>query len=316
MDKKPIRIGLMVCTAQRPEMLVNCLRSMITQQISAHWSVEICVVENDPEPRSRSAVETLAATSPITIHYTQEPQRGIPFARNRTLQEAIERDYDWIALIDDDEIALPGWLSSHMRAVDSYDADISHGLHTKRFEKEPPNWWPPERIPDRPAGEVMTRAATGNVLFSTNLLKPPANIRFNTAFLYGYEDLDFFERAHAKGFKIVWAPDAVVLEDVPASRVTPQRLIAFVKASAAAHVQVGILRKGYGKSALKFGLKGLRRIISGSVLAGLLYLPKTLGVKSVEHAYYMNRLRLSRGMGNLQGVLRTPPNFYGTIDGH
>ncbi len=309
------RIGIMICTARRPQMLENCLRSLISQKHQPNWQVEICVVENDEAPLSRDMVESIAPDSPFPIHYVQESQRGIPFARNRTLLEALDRQYDWIALIDDDEIALEGWLQAHMASVSLYEADVSYGALTQNYEKQPPDWWYPDIPVTYPAGYILPRASTGNVLFSSRLISRPSNLRFNPAFLYGYEDLDFFENAVATGFKIVWTPDAIIEEEIPANRVEPARLLGRSQSSSAAHVQVSVLRKGYWRSAVKFALKGVRRLIGGTIGSAIFLLPAKCGNEKAIYRYYKSRMRLARGLGNLQGVLQRPHHYYQVIDG-
>ncbi|WP_417668239.1 glycosyltransferase family 2 protein [Roseibium sp.] len=315
MTETPLRIGIMICTAQRPQMLENCLKSLITQDAAPNWQVEICVVENDDDLHSHQAIERVSQASPFPILHVLETRRGIPFARNRTLQEALDRNYDWIALIDDDEVALDGWLKGHMEAVKLYGADVSYGPVTKTYEKTPPDWWYPDVPNQSPAGEVLKRASTNNVLFSSAIIRPPASLLFNEKLLFGYEDLDFFETAHAKGFKIVWSPDALVDEEVMASRVDAIRLLNWCRSSAAAHAQVSILRKGYWRSFMKFGLKGLRRIIGGGLGAGLLLIPAKLGSKAADNRFYKFRMRIARGLGNIQGLLNTPYHYYEQIDG-
>ncbi|MEP3300398.1 MAG: glycosyltransferase family A protein, partial [Roseibium sp.] len=168
------RIGIMICTARRPQMLENCLRSLTSQKFPASLKVEICVVENDSAPRSQARVEAVAAATRFPIHYALEERRGIPFARNRTLHEAIKHKFDWVALIDDDEIALSGWLEAHLRSAQEHGADVSYGAVTKNFEKQPPDWWYPEIASTNPAGTFLPRASTNNVLFSAKLIQPPA----------------------------------------------------------------------------------------------------------------------------------------------
>ncbi len=309
-------VGILVCTARRPEMLRACLIALSRQSLAAGITAEICVIENDAEPLSGQVVEDVRAVSPLAIHYVQEPRRGIPFARNRSLAEALSRGYDWIALIDDDEIAEPDWLMQHLATARKHAAEVTYGWVRKNFEAEPPAWWPPEVMRPDPEGTVLPRASTNNVAFSARLIRPDgSNLSYNPVFLNGYEDLDFFERAHAKGHRIVWAPGAVVTEDVPASRVAPDRLIALVRASAEAHVQADILKMGYAKAALKYLLKGLRRLVGGAILLALAVLQQRLGIARSENRYYKARLRLARASGNLQGVFGHRPDYYGTIDG-
>ena len=309
-------VGILVCTARRPDMLRACLMALSRQSLPAGMRAEICVIENDSEPASRNVVEEVARFSPLPVHYSLEPRRGIPFARNRSLAEAVERGYDWVALIDDDEIAEPDWLKQHLVAARRHAAEVTYGWVKKNFEVEPPAWWPPEVMRPDPEGTVLPRASTNNVAFSARLIRPDgSNLSYNPVFLNGYEDLDFFERAHARGHRIVWTPGAVVTEEVPASRVAPERLIALVRASAEAHVQADILKLGYPKAALKYLLKGLRRLAGGTVLLAVAVLQRRLGTARSEYRYYKARLRLARASGNLQGVFGYRPDYYGTIDG-
>lgn len=312
-----MHIGILVCTADRPQMLHRCLSSLCSLAIDPDWQVEIVIVENDANPQSQPIVDQLSQTAPFPLHYVQEPRRGIPFARNRSLAEALERKYDWVLQIDDDEVADPNWLRAHLTAAKTHNADVTYGEIIKDYEQEPPSWWPHGYVAPPAEGTVLTRASTCNAAFSTVLIDPARGaLDFNPVFCYGYEDLDFFERAHALGYKIVSAPHARVTEFVPASRVSPKRLAAFARSSAAAHVQVGILRKGFRPSALKFTLKGIRRVISAAVLIGLFYPGYKFGHGPSHNRYFKAQMRMARGMGNLQGVFGRPSNFYGVIDGH
>ncbi|MTI44705.1 GT2 family glycosyltransferase [Roseibium hamelinense] len=310
------RIGVLVCTADRPKMLLRCLKSLAAQEIPESWTLEIVVVENDQEPKSRQAVLEFAASQKVPIHYAQEKTRGIPFARNKSLEQALRQGFDIVALIDDDEKAEDGWLNAHFQTLMKDNISVSYGPVTKTFEVEPPSWFPPEVPSKNTPGMELKRASTNNVAFLSDLINPPHNLRFNPVFLHGYEDLDFFETAHARGFKIVWTPDAVVNEYVPENRLTAARMLGFVRASATAHVQVGILRNGYPKTFVKFGLKGLRRLISSTVLLVILAPLYRGGWQSLEKRYYKNRMRFARAIGNLRGIFLQSASYYDKIDGH
>ncbi|WP_417694755.1 glycosyltransferase family 2 protein [Roseibium sp.] len=316
MTTSPSRIGIMVCTAGRPQMLVRCLRSLIAQPIQTGWSVEICVVENDTEPRSLPAIEALQVETQIPIHHVLEPKRGIPFARNRSLREAKHHGFDWIALIDDDEVADEAWLGSHMASVTRHSADVSYGAVTKDYEAPQPDWWPRDTGSSDPDGTVLSRASTNNVLFSRELISGSAPLRFDEDLRHGYEDLDFFERASGRGHKIVWTPAASVEETVSANRVRPERLIQMVHSQAAAHAQVACKRSGFARACLKFGLKGLRRIVGGSLLSGFHWLAWKVGNENAQGRYFRARLRLARGAGNWYGLTRGQKGFYDQLDGH
>ncbi|MTH97012.1 glycosyltransferase family 2 protein [Roseibium sp. RKSG952] len=315
-DRSNKTVGVLVCTADRPQMLVDCLRSLISQDLPVGWRLEIAVVENDATPKSKDAVAELASGTTVPIHYVQEPRRGIPFARNKALEQALAYGFDIVTLIDDDEQAQPGWLVAHIDTLLRDGISVSYGAVTKTYECERPRWFPPDTPSDMVAGMELPRASTNNVAFLSDLIRPPHNLKFNPVFLHGYEDLDFFENAHAKGFRIVWNPQAVVDEYVPRNRLTAERMLAFTRASATAHVQVGILRQGYARTFVKFGLKGLRRLISSILLLSVVAPLYLAGVTGLERHYYKNRMRLTRAIGNLRGIFLRSASYYNQIDGH
>jgi succinoglycan biosynthesis protein ExoM len=122
---KSVLIG--VCTAQRPKMLKACLDSLAAQIVPEHVSLRAVVVDNEAEPNNRAAVEAQAARFPFPLAYEHEPRRGIPFARNRVLDHALAMNAEWIAFIDDDEIAKLDWLAQLVSATEKYCCDVVQG---------------------------------------------------------------------------------------------------------------------------------------------------------------------------------------------
>lgn len=307
----------MVCTAERPRMLQDCVASLLAQQLSENWQVEVCVVENDATPNSRAVVEGVSPLSPIKVRYYQEPRRGIPFARNKTLEVGLANGYDWIVMIDDDERADPTWLACLMRTAVEHGADVVSGPVRRTYEAPPPKWWKLLKPIAGPAGTVLDEAPTNNTLLSARLIRPDgANLRFAEALTFGFEDIDFFSRAHKLGYRIVWSPDAFVEETIPASRVQPERLIARVQATAAAQVLASKIRRGAPRTFSMFILKGIRRVIGGAVACALFWPGKRAGSEKATNSYYRGRLRLARGLGIFRGLLTILPNYYSTVDGN
>lgn len=317
MSETPTRIGIMVCTAERPRMLQECVESLLAQQLAGNWQVEVCVVENDATPNSRGVVKAMPAAAPVKVRYYQEPRRGIPFARNKTLDVALENGYDWIVLIDDDERADPTWLAALMRTAAEHQADVVSGPVRRSYEAPPPKWWKLLKPIAGPAGTLLTEAPTNNTLLSTRLIRPDgAALRFAEALTFGFEDIDFFSRAHKLGYRIVWSPDAFVEETIPASRVQPERLIARVQSTAAAQVLASKLRRGAGRTFLMFALKGTRRVIGGALQCALFWPGMRSGSEKATGSYYRGRLRLARGLGIFRGLFMILPNYYSTVDGN
>jgi succinoglycan biosynthesis protein ExoM len=63
---------------------------------------------------ARLTVARFCATAPFPVYYVHEPICGIARARNAALDKATELGADWIAMLDDDEVADPRWLANLM----------------------------------------------------------------------------------------------------------------------------------------------------------------------------------------------------------
>ncbi|MEI2387825.1 glycosyltransferase family A protein [Breoghania sp. JC706] len=310
-------IGVMICTARRPNMLRRCIDSILAQEMPEGWRFEVCVVENDAEPQSRAVVEVCAELGIAPVHYYQEPRRGIPIARNRTLAAGTERGYDWLALIDDDEVARPDWLARHIEAAERYEAEVVSGPVLRNYEQLPPTWWKTLKPAATHEGALLQEAPTNNTFLSTSLIHPDGSaLRFDERLTFGYEDIDFFRRAHAKGHRIVWMPDAIVEEEIPATRVEPERLLARVEMQATSLTYTTILRKGFWSAFGRFAPKALRRIISGALMIVIGRFIGLVDNRRGRNVYYRARTKFARGMGNLRGLARSFGDYYGRIDGN
>ena len=207
-----------VCTAQRPHMLERCLVSLAGQLVDAGITVEIVVVDNEPAPNNRNLVRQLAATSPIRIHYVHECRRGIPFARNAVLGRAIEIGADWIAFIDDDEVAEPDWIAALM-AEEYRHVPVLMGQRVMVYPARLPFWAPQQHTKRYAEGQKMKTAYTHNVRFSMALVH--VGLRFNESLgLMGGEDQEFFSEAHCRGFEIRRTLRAITHETAHSERLT------------------------------------------------------------------------------------------------
>src|SRR5690348_15043491 len=94
-------LAVCVCTYGRPKSLRDCLASLSRQQPVDNVRHFVIVIDNDA---TCSAMPVVSA-SRSGAFYIAEPRRGIAYARNRGLSLAARLEADWIAFIDDDEIA-------------------------------------------------------------------------------------------------------------------------------------------------------------------------------------------------------------------
>lgn len=99
-DSAAISVSLVVCTRDRPEQLVGCLRSL---QALSPPADEIIVVDNAPtDTATRDLVHRFAG-----IRYVHEPQPGLSNARNSGISHS---KGDIVVFTDDDVCVHPRWL--------------------------------------------------------------------------------------------------------------------------------------------------------------------------------------------------------------
>lgn len=312
------KLVIAVCTAQRPKMLQACLESLDRLIEPGNTELAIAVVENDPEPYfTGAAADEVRERLSVPVFFGHEKRKGIPFARNRVLEMALEHDPDWVALIDDDERAEPDWIEKLLAACNEHKAEIANGPVRRIYEQPAPHWWKSQLIKPRPTGTEITEAPTNNILMSARVVaKTGLGLRFDERLTFGSEDIDFFRRAHAAGVKMIWVDDAIVEEDIPASRVTTGRLLSRMHMAATSGAFNIVLREGRLKAALHFIPKSFRRMFFGALATAVGFVLKPFAKTRGEKLYYYGLIRLMKGSGNLRGLFGRAHNYYDVIDGH
>ena len=209
-------IGL--CTCKRPQMLRNCIASLVVQSVPEGCAVQVVVVDNDEQGGARSVVESFVDVSPYPVHYVHEPVRGIARARNAILNKAEALGANWIAMLDDDEVAAPNWLQQLMVA-EYRSAPILIGRVTMVYPEERPFWAPEERSRPLDEGAPAKYLRTGNVRFRADIAR--SGLRFDERLdLAGGEDQRFFATAKLMGYEARQTDRAVTYETAHVSRLT------------------------------------------------------------------------------------------------
>ncbi|MXN66627.1 glycosyltransferase [Stappia sp. GBMRC 2046] len=209
-------ISVVMCTVGKARSAADCVASVLAQTLADGMSLEIVVVDNSASGIAQHWVEAAAAAGD-PVRYVHEPRPGISHARNAGVAEA---KGEFLAFIDDDEVAEPDWLSNLFRALEAHSADIATGPVVPVFEGmdrlgfDPAPFFFGEREAME-TGATLEAARTGNVLFRVGrcLSEPePFNPKLGRS---GGEDTDLTYRLHLKGRKIIWVADAVVHEYWP-----------------------------------------------------------------------------------------------------
>jgi GT2 family glycosyltransferase len=140
--------------------------------------------------------------------------------RNAILAEAQRRNADFIAMIDDDEVASPEWLANLLRTQRSTGADVVGGPVVQVFPVFTPEWFQVGfRRPVKPAGPTDLVDATGNVVMLCSSLDAQDWPEFDPAYgLSGGGDTEYFLRLRELGMRFAWSSDALVSELVEEDR--------------------------------------------------------------------------------------------------
>jgi succinoglycan biosynthesis protein ExoM len=268
------RVVIAVLTFRRPRQLEELLPALLEQAEEVPNPVEVLVVDNDPDSGALSVTQSAVGTE--RIRYVHEMAPGIASARNRALDEAGE--FELLVFIDDDERPAPGWLAALLDAHRTHSPSAVTGPVLSRYEVEPGEWIRAGRFFERArhvSGTRVPMAPTSNLLLDLRAVRALA-VRFDERFgLSGGSDSLFTRQLSQRGGTIVWCDDAVVIDLVPATRLTRewvlQRSFRFGNAASRLHLENRTSIHRVGMRVALFGV-GLYRVVMGFIrfLAGVL----------------------------------------------
>lgn len=218
-----IRTVVIVPTFRRPDHLVLTLGSLAAQSGAPPFAV--IVMENDTEGQAGlgAARPLFAAGAPAGLVLLAHA-RGNCSAYNAGLVTALAEfpAMETCLVLDDDEVASPGWAAALLRQAEASGADLVGGPVEPVFPARPgshlvrhPVFTPPYRA----SGPVPILYGSGNVLIRRRVLEGMPRPFLDPAFNFiGGGDADFFARCRAAGFRFAWAADALIRETTPARR--------------------------------------------------------------------------------------------------
>jgi succinoglycan biosynthesis protein ExoM len=225
MDFSATNISICVATFRRPSLLENALASLGRLVIPEGTRVQIVVVDNDRDESARTVVDSFTRHAAYPVTYDVEPTQNIALARNRCLRHAAG---EYVAFIDDDEVADPMWLVSLLAAARTFGAHAVLGPVLPILENNAPAWIRIGGFFERQRFETGTRrqhGGTGNALVKRDVLEKEG-LQFDPKYgLTGGSDTLLFWQLVKSGALIVWCDEAVVSEAVPAERATVRWLL-------------------------------------------------------------------------------------------
>ena len=109
-----IQVSAVICTFNRANYLRKAIQSLIKQTLSKSL-FEIIIVDNNSTDNTEELVKKEFNNVP-NIHYFLEPIIGLSQARNTGFKNAKGA---YIAYLDDDAIASPGWLETILKTFET-----------------------------------------------------------------------------------------------------------------------------------------------------------------------------------------------------
>lgn len=220
-------VSVCIATYKRPQLLRELISSLLEQKLPETFSLEIVVVDNDPDQTGGPIVREFSGLPDRVISYFSEPESNLSTVRNTCVREA---KGDLIAFIDDDEVADPNWLRQLVSTMRIHNADAVAGPVIPVYPISTPDWITKGGFfdrPSRPSGTVLSYAATNNLLIGAGWFKDKKGVSFDPEFgKTGGEDTSLLYRlTYSMGAKLVWCNEAIVREIVPTDRSNARYLI-------------------------------------------------------------------------------------------
>ncbi len=224
----PRTVAVYVCTYQRNDELNRMLDSLEVAAAKALPDVElgVIVVDDNPDGRARSIVDSSTRAFALGLHYRHCGEGNIAAARNTGVEAAMELA-DWVAMVDDDQIVVPEWLTELVRVQTETNADAVTAPVYARFPDDAPSWIHDQPFTElwctalKPDGAPVTDLQTANSIIRSSFLDAHPEVRFSPDLgLVGGEDMVFYRAALAAGLKAHYSRDAINWELEPPERAT------------------------------------------------------------------------------------------------
>lgn len=175
----------------------------------------VVVIDDNADGSARSVVDDSTAYFPLGLHYVLVGAGNIATARNAGLEAAMAIG-EWVAMVDDDQIVVPDWLTELMRVQRRTDADAITAPVYARFPDDSPGWMSDQPFaklwgtPVKEDGVAVTDLQTANSMIRTSFLEDNPDVRFSTDLgEVGGEDMVFYRAALDAGLKAHYSRNAI-----------------------------------------------------------------------------------------------------------
>ncbi len=296
-------IVISVCTYNRPNMLTECLRSLIRQDYPDNITVRFCIIDNNSNYEYNIESLVKKELQGYDYKYIFVKERGISYARNAALDYAKLIKADFIEFLDDDEIADKECTKSLYKTIKTTNADVVQGNIIFNFPANVNKLFHQELEIKRSEGVTLKYVATSNVLFRRKLIED-WGLRFHEKLaLIGGEDIDFFLKSSANGGKHIFTNTSIVFETFPVERSTLKWQLTRKLRDGFTMSYVTYLNHGYLAFVRKYLIKSVRTLL---VQPFILFFYTLTANKQKQFKYLQ---RISHALGCVAFALRI--NIYG-----
>lgn len=250
-------VSVAVCTYRRPAVVAT-LASIAQQELPEGVRVEVIVADNDTGREAEARVLAAAELHGLSVAYVHAPERNICVARNACLDAATG---DWLAFLDDDETAGPGWLVALLSQAERSGCDAVLGPVKATYPPQAPSWLVAadfhSTAPTFTNGRIL-KGYAGNVLIRRSAIER-YGLRFDPALgRMGGEDDAFFYRLTDGGGSIGYARDAVAYEPVTPARLSLTWLLKRSFRTGQTHGSRLLVRRGWFARGVQIAMAGAK----------------------------------------------------------
>ncbi|MEI7918239.1 MAG: glycosyltransferase family 2 protein [Candidatus Saccharibacteria bacterium] len=197
---------------------LDCLDSL---QKQSYKDFQIVIVDNGSTDDSCKVLSKYQLSHSKNVELIRNPKNfGFAGGVNTGIEWALNGDYEYVALFNNDATADKDWLKNLISAIDHKNIGISTGLLLHQDGKtidSTGDWYSTWGLPfprnrndktaSAPTAEKVFSASGGASLYKTEVLRDIG--LFDEDFFAYYEDTDVSFRAQLAGWKIAYTPDAI-----------------------------------------------------------------------------------------------------------
>ena len=217
------KLTVAICTFNGAKRLPKLIDSLI--HLECPIPFEILIVNNNSSDNTQSLIDKLSIEVPIPLRSVIEKEQGIPFARNRAIEESINSTY--LLFIDDDELPYKTTLTAAVETLEKTKALCVGGKISINFTPyNQPRWLTPDLLPfygqidyGSKEFEIIDQSTpiwSGIVAYNLELFRKNTDLRFDISYnrkrkgIGGGSDSIIFRELLKRKIKMFYAPSMAV----------------------------------------------------------------------------------------------------------